>query len=103
MSFYVVTSACFDCKYTDCVEVCPVDCFYEGERMLYINPDECINCDACVPQCPVEAIYNVDLVPEDEKGFIALNKEMSQKLNDDGTNICPVITEMKEPLAKKDE
>ena len=53
---YVVGEACVKCKYGDCVEVCPVDCFFEGEDMLYINPDECIDCDACVPECPVDAI-----------------------------------------------
>ncbi len=53
---YVVTDACIRCKYTDCVEVCPVDCFYEGENMLVINPDECIDCGVCEPECPVEAI-----------------------------------------------
>ena len=53
---YVVTDSCVKCKYTDCVEVCPVNCFYEGELMLVINPDECIDCGVCVPECPVEAI-----------------------------------------------
>lgn len=53
---YVVTDACVKCKYTDCVEVCPVDCFYEGEDMLVINPEECIDCGVCVPECPVDAI-----------------------------------------------
>lgn len=59
---YVVTEACIKCKFTDCVEVCPVDCFYEGENMLVINPDECIDCGVCEPECPVEAI-----VPESEE------------------------------------
>ncbi len=53
---YVVTDACVKCKYTDCVEICPVDCFYEGEHMLVINPEECIDCGVCVPECPVDAI-----------------------------------------------
>ena len=53
---YVVGEACVNCKYGDCVEVCPVTCFYEGKEMLYINPDECIDCDACIPECPVDAI-----------------------------------------------
>ncbi|GIR46335.1 MAG: ferredoxin [Hyphomicrobiales bacterium] len=53
---YIVTDACIKCKYTDCVEVCPVDCFYEGENMLVIHPDECIDCGVCEPECPAEAI-----------------------------------------------
>jgi len=89
---HVVGKPCFACKYTDCVVVCPVECFYEGEQMLYIHPDECIDCEACVPECPVEAIYHEDNVPEEEKDFIALNAEMSTQL--------PVITEKKEPLVK---
>ena len=92
---YVVTGACFDCKYTDCVTVCPVDCFREGEKMLYILPESedggCINCGACVPVCPVEAIFPEDDVPEDQKDFIAFNAEMAPQ--------CPEITEKKEPLA----
>ena len=61
---YVVTEACIKCKYMDCVEVCPVDCFYEGENMLVINPDECIDCGVCEPECPPKAI-----VPDTEKGI----------------------------------
>ena len=57
---HVVAEPCFACKYTDCVVVCPVECFYEGEKMLYIHPDECIDCEACVPECPVEAIFHED-------------------------------------------
>jgi ferredoxin len=60
---YVVTENCIKCKYTDCVEVCPVDCFYEGENMLVINPDECIDCGVCEPECPAEAI-----LPDTEEG-----------------------------------
>ncbi len=88
---FVVTEPCFNCKYTDCVVVCPVDCFHEGERMLYIDPIECVDCDACVAECPVEAIYHEDDVPERWKEFIDLNAEMAQK--------CPPILERKEPLA----
>lgn len=88
---HVVCKACFGCKYTDCVVVCPVECFYEGEQMLYIHPEECIDCEACVPECPVEAIYLEENVPAGEEGFIALNAEMALK--------TPVITEQKEPLA----
>ncbi|PHS13221.1 MAG: ferredoxin [Blastopirellula sp.] len=86
----VVTGACFGCKYTDCIVNCPVECFHEGEKMLYIDPEECIDCGACVSECPVEAIYYEDDVPESMHGFIALNAEMSQK--------TPSITEQKEPL-----
>jgi len=74
---HVVCEPCFDCKYTDCVVVCPVECFYEGERILYIHPDECIDCEACVPECPVEAIFLEDNVPEEWKDFTALNAEMA--------------------------
>jgi ferredoxin len=88
---YVVTSVCYDCKYTDCVEVCPVDCFYEDEHTLYIHPDECIDCDACVPECPIEAIFPEDEVPERWNADIAKNAEMAPQ----ATN----ITEKKEPLA----
>ena len=92
---YVVTEPCLGCKYTDCVVVCPCDCFREGERMLYIDPDECIDCDACKPECPVEAIFHEDEVPEAWGGFVALNREMAAK--------CPPITARKEPLASRPE
>ena len=72
---YVVTEACIRCKYMDCVEVCPVDCFYEGENMLVINPDECIDCGVCEPECPVEAILP-DTEDEAEK-WLELNREYS--------------------------
>lgn len=91
---YVVTEPCFNCKYTDCVVVCPVDCFREGESMLYILPDHedggCINCNACVPECPVEAIFAEEDVPEEWTDFIGLNAEMAPQ--------CPEIVEKKEPL-----
>ncbi len=74
---YIVTDACIKCKYTDCVEVCPVDCFYEGENMLVIHPDECIDCGVCVPECPAEAI-EADTEEGLEK-WLALNTEYSQK------------------------
>ena len=73
---HVVCQPCFGCKYTDCVVVCPVECFYEGEQMLYIHPDECIDCEACVPECPVEAIFHEDNVPDEWKAFIELNAEL---------------------------
>ena len=87
---HVVCQACFGCKYTDCVVVCPVECFYEGEQMLYIHPEECIDCEACVPECPVEAIFLDENVPEGQEGFTVLNAELSLT--------TPVITEQKEPL-----
>jgi len=88
---HVVTQPCDGCKYTDCVVVCPVECFYEGEKMLYIHPDECIDCEACVPECPVEAIYHEDNVPEEWKRYIEINAEQAAQ--------CEVITEKKTPLA----
>ena len=88
---HVVTQPCVGCRYTDCVVVCPVECFYEGEKMLYIHPEECIDCEACVPECPVEAIFHEDNVPEEWKEYTQLNAEMAEK--------CEVITEKKPPLA----
>ena len=76
---YVVTETCIKCKYTDCVDVCPVDCFREGPNMLVIDPDECIDCTLCVPECPVEAIFAEDDVPDAQKEFIALNAELSRR------------------------
>ena len=73
---YVVTENCIKCKYTDCVDVCPVDCFYEGENMLVIHPDECIDCGACEPECPVSAIYPEEDVPAHLQEFIAKNKDI---------------------------
>lgn len=74
---FVVTEACIRCKYTDCVDVCPVDCFREGPNMLVIHPDECIDCAVCVPECPVNAIYAAEDVPADQAGFVALNAELA--------------------------
>lgn len=91
---YVVTEPCFGCKYTDCVTACPVDCFREGESMLYIDPEECVDCHACVSECPVEAIFPEDDVPEPWREYIALNAEMSQ--------ICPPILDRKAPLQGPD-
>lgn len=88
---YVVTSPCFGCKYTDCVAVCPCDCFHEGDKMLYIDPSECIDCDACRAECPVDAIFPEWEVPDEWKDFIRLNAEMSTS--------CPSITQKKPPLA----
>ncbi len=86
----VVTEPCFGCKYTDCVVVCPCESFREGESMLFIDPDHCIDCEACIPECPVEAIYHEDDVPEKWKEYIDLNREMAA--------CCPAITEKKEPM-----
>ena len=88
---YVVTDACVKCKYTDCVDVCPVDCFREGPNFLVIDPDECIDCTLCVAECPVEAIYAEDDVPADMHAYIALNAELSRA--------WPTIVTKKEPLA----
>ncbi len=74
---HVVTEACIKCKYTDCVDVCPVDCFREGPNMLVIDPDECIDCAVCIPECPVNAIYAEEDVPADQMNFIKLNVELS--------------------------
>lgn len=87
---FVVTENCIKCKYTDCVSVCPVDCFVEGPNFLAINPDECIDCAVCVPECPAEAIYSDIDIPDGQKGFIAINAEFSKK--------WPKITRQKEPL-----
>lgn len=84
---FVVGDNCIRCKHTDCVEVCPVDCFYEGPNMLVIHPDECIDCALCEPECPVNAIFAEDEVPEDQTEFTQLNDELSR--------IWPNITEMK--------
>jgi ferredoxin len=76
---YVVTESCIKCKYTDCVDVCPVDCFREGPNFLVIDPDECIDCTLCVAECPVEAIFAEDDVPVDQRPFIALNAELAKE------------------------
>jgi ferredoxin len=89
---YVVTDECIKCKYTDCVEVCPVDCFYEGENMLVINPDECIDCGVCVPECPVDAIKPES---EDLLDWVEINREYSEK--------WPNITVQKDPPAGADD
>ena len=86
---FVIGEACIKCKLTDCVEVCPVDCFYEGPNMLVIHPDECIDCALCEPECPVDAIYSEDELPEDQEDFLELNAELAE--------LWPNITEAKDP------
>jgi len=76
---YVVTESCIKCKYTDCVDVCPVDAFREGRNMLVIDPDDCIDCAVCVPECPVEAIFAEDDVPAHQQDFIAENATLAKK------------------------
>lgn len=75
---HVVTEACINCKHTDCVDVCPVDCFREGENFLVIDPDECIDCTLCIPECPVSAIYPEEEVPADQADFIGLNADLAK-------------------------
>ena len=70
---YVVTESCIKCKYQDCVEVCPVDCFHEGPNFLVIDPEECIDCGACEPECPVEAIFPEDALPDKWEAFVPIN------------------------------
>jgi len=84
---FVVTESCIKCKYTDCVEVCPVDCFHEGPNFLVIDPEECIDCTLCEPECPVEAILSEDDLSEDQQQFLQINADLSEK--------WPVITEIK--------
>ena len=76
---FVVTEACIQCKYTDCVEVCPMECFVEGPNFLAIDPDECIDCSICVPQCPVNAIVAGHEVPDDQAVFVTLNRELAHQ------------------------
>ena len=75
---YVVTDGCILCKHTDCVDVCPVDCFVEGPNFLAIDPDGCIDCAVCVPECPENAIFSEDDVPEDQKAFTQINAELAR-------------------------
>lgn len=90
---YIVNDKCIACKYTDCVEVCPVDCFYEGENMLVINPDECIDCGVCEPECPADAI-RPDTAPGADE-WVEFNRKYSE--------MWPVITIKKDQLAEAEE
>jgi ferredoxin len=92
---FVVTEKCIKCKYMDCVEVCPVDCFHEGPNMLVIDPEECIDCTLCEPECPVEAIMSEDEVPANQQQFKQLNAELAK--------LWPVITEAGTPPSDADE
>jgi len=85
---FVVLENCIKCKYTDCVEVCPVDCFHEGPNFLVIDPDECIDCTLCEPECPINAIVAEDDIPDGQEQFLELNAELSRD--------WPVITQMKD-------
>ena len=89
---YVVTESCIQCKYTDCVAVCPMDCFHAGPNFLVIDPDECIDCSICVPECPVGAIFPVAEVPADQQDFIALNAQLSRRAD------WPRLTTVQPPL-----
>ena len=92
---FVVTENCIKCKHTDCVEVCPVDCFHEGPNFLVIDPEECIDCTLCEPECPVDAIFSEDDLPEDQAHFLELNEALSAE--------WPVITEQKDPPPDAEE
>tara|TARA_Y100001934_G_scaffold85257_1_gene105940 strand:+ start:379 stop:702 length:324 start_codon:yes stop_codon:yes gene_type:complete len=87
---FVVGENCINCKHTDCVEVCPVDCFYEGPNFLVIHPDECIDCALCEPECPVEAIFADDELPEDQQQLLDIAAELAES--------WPNISEKKEAL-----
>ena len=92
---HVVTESCIRCKFTDCVDVCPVDCFREGPNFLVIDPDECIDCTLCVAECPAEAIFSEEDMPQEQVQFIALNAELSK--------IWKPILERKDPSADADD
>ncbi len=92
---YVVGENCIKCKYTDCVDVCPVDCFHEGPNFLVIDPDECIDCTLCEPECPANAIFAEDDLPDDQQQFLELNAELAKA--------WPVISEVKPAPADADE
>ena len=92
---FIILENCIKCKYTDCVDVCPVDCFHEGPNFLVIDPDECIDCALCEPECPTEAIVADDKVPPGMEHFVELNAELSKE--------WPVIAEKKDPPADADD
>ncbi|RUM53196.1 MAG: ferredoxin [Methylococcus sp.] len=92
---FVVIENCIKCKFTDCVDVCPVDCFHEGPNFLVIDPEECIDCTLCEPECPAEAIYSEDEIPAGQEHFLELNAEL--------TELWPVITQLKTPADDAEE
>lgn len=92
---HVVTESCIKCRYTDCVDVCPVDCFKVGPNFIVIDPDECIDCAVCIPECPVNAIYPEEDVPADQREFIEINAQLSQH--------WPVITKRVAALPEAEE
>ena len=92
---YVVTERCIRCVYTDCVEVCPVECFHDAGELLVIDPQECIDCGACVPACPVEAIFFDEDLPQDQVEFLGINAELAK------TN--PIIFAAKDPHPQAEE
>ena len=99
---FVVTEPCVGCKYTDCVAVCPCDCFHEGAQLLYIDPEHCIDCEACVPECPVEAIFAEANVPAQWQSWIQVNKDKAAEIKAAGTGHITEKVDAKEgPLCKK--
>ena len=94
---HVVSDSCIRCKYTDCVDVCPVDCFREGPNMLVIDPDECIDCAVCIPECPVNAIYAEEDLPADQQAFTELNAQLAK------LPTWKSITKRKAPLPDADD
>jgi ferredoxin len=92
---HVVGESCIGCKYTDCVSVCPVECFHEGPNFLVIDPEVCIDCGVCVAECPVEAIYDEKDLPADQKDYVALNARLAAR--------WPLITQSTDPLPAADE
>ncbi len=92
---YIVTENCIRCKYTDCVDVCPVDCFHGGPNFLVIDPEECIDCDVCVAECPAEAIFPEEDLPEGQKQFIEINARLAKQ--------WPVVNVKIDPLPEAEK
>ena len=92
---YVVTDNCQDCRFTDCVTVCPVDCFRADDKMVYIDPEECIDCGACLPECPVEAIFPEEDLPADKEEWTQINADKSAS--------CALISTKEDPLPTAEE
>jgi ferredoxin len=91
----IVTDNCKGCRFTDCVTVCPVECFHHDDDMLYIDPDVCIDCSACIPECPVQAIFEEDDLPEDKAEWVGINAARSKEL--------PLCKEKLDPLPGAEE